>query len=268
MIIDSSSDDGDLPASPTLVHTIPPGEFNHGNTRNLAHTLVEAEIYIFLTQDVLLASHDTLKNLVRPLEQLQEVGISYGRQLPRPGAGPIEALGRYFTYPASSRLKKRSDSNYLGLQTAYCSNACAAYRRDPLKAINGFPSQVIMCEDVYAAAKMLLAGYSIYYAADAVVYHSHPYSIIQEFKRYFDLGVFYESREIWIKNTFGSSTKQGIAFFNEGLKQLSRKDRQKYLPEWVLRTCFKFMGYKLGGKEQSIPLYLKRYLSMHHHYWD
>ena len=101
LIIDSGSSDGTetlARQAQALVDTIPPGEFNHGNTRNLAHTLVEAEIYIFLTQDVLLANHDTLKNLVRPLEQLQEVGISYGRQLPRPGAGQLPSI-RYTYFP-------------------------------------------------------------------------------------------------------------------------------------------------------------------------
>ncbi|VCW13919.1 hypothetical protein BANRA_01245 [Escherichia coli] len=43
---------------------------------------------------------------------------------------------------------------------------------------------------MYYTAKAILAGYKVAYVADAVVKHSHNYSPIDEFKRYFDIGVF------------------------------------------------------------------------------
>ena len=35
-----------------------------------------------------------------------------------------------------------------------------------------------------------MKGYCVGYAADAMVYHSHSYTMAQEFKRHFDLGFF------------------------------------------------------------------------------
>jgi rhamnosyltransferase len=126
---------------------------------------------------------------------------------------------------------------------------------------------VIMCEDVYAAARIMGAGYDIYYQADAMVYHSHSYSVLQEFKRYFDLGVFYESRERWIIEAFGGAKKQGARFFLEGLSYLNDKGCGNLFLEWVWRTTAKFIGYKLGSLERYLPESVKRSIGMHKNYW-
>ena len=80
---------------------------------------------------------------------------------------------------------------------AFISNSFAAYRVSVLKEVGGFPDDVIFGEDMFVATKMLKAGYKIAYAAGACVYHSHDYSLWQEMKRYFDMGVFH-AREPWI----------------------------------------------------------------------
>jgi rhamnosyltransferase len=79
-----------------------------------------------MTQDALPAEFHTLKNLLGPFSLHPEVGAVYARQLPRSGAGPIEAFSRFFTYPAASHLKKISDRSLWGIKTVHCSNACAA----------------------------------------------------------------------------------------------------------------------------------------------
>lgn len=56
--------------------------------------------------------------------------------------------------------------------------------------MGGFPEDVIGSEDAYVAARMLLGGYAVRYATTAEVYHSHDYSVLEEFRRYFDIGVF------------------------------------------------------------------------------
>jgi rhamnosyltransferase len=270
VIIDSSSTDGTAALSReagALVKIIPQATFNHGAARNLAYQMVEADIYIFMTQDALPADRYTLKNLLSPFSLYPEVGLVYARQLPLSGAGPIEAFSRFFTYPATSQLKKISDRSLLGIKTVHCSNSCAAYFRDALVSVGGFPDNVIMCEDVYTAARIMEAGYDIYYQADALVYHSHNYSIWQDFQRYFDLGVFYESRERWIIEAFGGTKKQGARFFLEGLRYLNDKGCGYLFPEWVGRTAAKFCGYKLGSLERFLPKPVKRSISMHKNYW-
>lgn len=270
LIIDSGSTDNTIDvamAAGAIIYKIRKEDFNHGGTRNLARTMVDADIYIFMTQDALPADPYTLENLLSPFSMHPEVGLVYARQLPRGGAGPIEAFSRSFTYPAASQLKKISDKSHLGIKTVYCSNACAAYLRKAFVSAGGFPDNVIMCEDVYAAAKIMEAGYDIYYQADALIYHSHSYSVLQEFKRYFDLGVFFESRERWIIEAFGGAKKQGAQFFLEGLSYLNDKGRRHLFPEWMVRTAAKFCGYKLGSIERYFPRPVKTSFSMHKNYW-
>jgi rhamnosyltransferase len=270
LIIDSGSTDDTVEVARdfgALVQVIPAGSFNHGGTRNLLRRWVEADIYIFLTQDVLPANQYTLENLVRPFEEFPETGMSYGRQLPRLGVGPIEAFSRLFSYPSQARLKKKSDADRWGIRTVACSNACAAYRRVAFDEAGGFPTAVIMCEDVYIAAKMLELGYGLYYAADAMVYHSHDYSIVQEFKRYFDVGVFYESRTNWIVETYGRTGQNGRRFFVEGIKYLKHNGYPHLIPEWFARSLLKYLSYQLGAKERFLPVPLKKCFSMHNIFW-
>ena len=53
----------------------------------------------------------------------------------------------------------------------------------------GFTERAIFNEDMICAGTMIQKGYSVVYAADARVYHSHNYSGRQQFHRNFDLGV-------------------------------------------------------------------------------
>jgi rhamnosyltransferase len=270
VIIDSSSTDGTAELARlagALVRIIPAASFNHGATRNLAWRLVDADIYIFMTQDALPANRQTLKNLLSPFSLYPEVGVVYARQLPRSGASPIEAFSRLFTYPGTSQLKKIADKSQWGIKTVHCSNACAAYRRGALVTVGGFPDHVIMCEDVYIAARIMNVGYDIYYQAEALIYHSHNYSILQDFKRSFDLGVFFESRERWIIEAFGGTKKQGAHFFLEGLIYLKDQGCVHLFPAWVGRVAAKVCGYKLGSLERFLTTSVKRYIGMHKNYW-
>ena len=65
-----------------------------------------------------------------------------------------------------------ADREALGIKTAFLSDSFAAYRCDALADVGGFPD-VPACEDMYVGAKLLQAGYTIVYAAEAQVYHSH-----------------------------------------------------------------------------------------------
>jgi rhamnosyltransferase len=51
---------------------------------------------------------------------------------------------------------------------------------------------------MFYTAKAILAGYKVAYVSEAVVSHSHNYTPIDEFKRYFDIGVFHTD-EYWLR---------------------------------------------------------------------
>ena len=55
----------------------------------------------------------------------------------------------------------------LGIKTFFCSNVCAAYRREIYEELGGFVKHTIFNEDMIYAAKAVEAGYAIAYAADA-----------------------------------------------------------------------------------------------------
>ncbi|GMB01646.1 glycosyltransferase [Pelosinus sp. IPA-1] len=269
IIIDSTSKDQTVVLARKAgfeVVSISPDAFNHGLTRQQGVEMVaDADIIIFLTQDAILADSEVLSRLVACFTN-SDIGAAYGRQLPHSNATPLEAHARLFNYSAVSRIKSIEDSPALGIKTAFISNSFAAYRRSALIGIGGFPINTILSEDTYVAAKMLLAGYKIAYCAEAQAYHSHNYSFIQEFKRYFDIGVF-QAREYWIRDKFGQAEGEGLRYIVSELKYLWRHNYISFFPSFGVRTLLKYMGYKLGLWEKKIPTSIKRRISMHNRYW-
>ncbi|HMH16109.1 MAG TPA: glycosyltransferase [Edaphobacter sp.] len=268
LIIDSSSVDGTADLARAMgvrVHTISRVEFNHGGTRQLAADLLpDAEVLIYLTQDAVLAGPNALKALLRPFVDPQ-VAAAFGRQLPRPGAGPLEAHARFFNYPSESNIRTLESRKDLGFKAIFISNSFAAYRRDALMDIGGFPTDVIFGEDTITAAKFLLSGRKIAYVAEAKVFHSHSYSWKQDFKRYFDIGVLH-AREKFLLREFGSTSGEGRRFVTSELRYLWPR-YWWLIPSVLIRTTLKFAGYRLGRLEDKLSIGWKRNLSMHSGFW-
>ena len=135
LLIDSSSDDGTVGkarAAGFEVVIIAREDFSHGGTRQAAVEMIpDADVIIFLTQDAVLVHPKSLELLIERFAD-PKVGAAYGRQLPRPGAGPIEAHARLFNYPSRSAVRDAQDIPRLGIKTSFISNSCAAWRRAAL----------------------------------------------------------------------------------------------------------------------------------------
>jgi rhamnosyltransferase len=230
-----------------------------------AELLPDADILVYMTQDAILADSSALHNLLRAFDDPQ-VAAAFGRQLPRPGSGPIEAHSRIFNYPEESSLRSLESRDRLGIKTIFLSNSLSAYRRSALMAVGGFPSHVIFGEDTVTAARLIQAGCKIAYVSDARAYHSHPYTVLQEFRRYFDIGVLHR-REAWLLDNFGKASGEGKRFVLSELRHL-RNAAPWQIPSALLRTGAKMLGYRLGRQEAHIPLPLKRAFSMHKQYWN
>lgn len=268
LVIDSGSNDATVALAEKAgfqVQTLKPGEFNHGGTRkravlqNLQHELV-----VFLTQDAILTDTDALRNLLLPFDDERVMAVC-GRQLPKKTAGAVEAHARLFNYPARSFIRTYADRKTHGIKTFFISNSFAAYRVRTLVEVGSFPEDVIFGEDMYVAVKILKAGYSIAYAADACVYHSHDYSIWQEFRRYFDMGVFHV-REPWIRQETGGAEGEGIKFVISEFTYLLKHAFWR-IPESALRTVFRYAGFRLGLAENRLPASLKKKLCMNQVYF-
>lgn len=269
LVVDSSSTDGtfDLVRSMNIpMIVIPKNEFNHGGTRQKALTkLIDCDIVIFLTQDSIPKSSDVFKKIILPFSDPQIAAVC-GRQLPSKYASPIATHARLFNYPDCSNIRSLQDVPQLGIKAAFMSNSFAAYRISSLKEVGGFSSDVIFGEDMLVAAKLLLNGWKIAYKSDAIVYHSHNYTIFQEFKRYFDVGVLH-LRQRWLIESFGKPEGEGIKFMLAELKYLI-KDAPIYIPESILRTGVKYLGYRLGKLEWRLSNKFKKLVSMNKAYWE
>lgn len=120
---------------------------------------------------------------------------------------------------------------------------------------------------MHAGAKMILNGYKIAYVAEAKVYHSHNYTIWQEFKRYFDMGVFHRS-ESWLIETFGKPEGEGIKFVRSGVKYLEMHGAWYLIPEFFMRVAMNYLGYKLGQNYDKLPPKIRRRISLHDKWWN
>ena len=103
-------------------------------------------------------------------------------------------------------------------KNVFFSNSFSSYRKEVLENVGRFKENLISYEDIYIVAKILLEGYKIAYVADAIVYHSHSLSIWKDFKRHFELGIFFRE-ENWILKTFGKKPKdEGVKMIKEFIK--------------------------------------------------
>ncbi|WP_353073211.1 glycosyltransferase family 2 protein [Tunturiibacter gelidoferens] len=269
LILDSSSTDETTSLAAVAgfrVHAIARSEFNHGGTRQLAAELLpDAEILIFLTQDIELAQPDAIHCLLEAFSE-PSVAAAYGRQLPRRGATPVEAHARFYNYPAQSGVRTLSSREQLGFKAIFISNSFAAYRREALMAVGGFPHDVVFGEDTITAARLLLAGWKIAYVAEAKVYHSHSYTWKQEFRRYFDIGVLHH-RESWMLNEFGGAGGEGSRFVRSELRYLWPR-YWWLIPSALIHTAAKLLGYRFGRGENLFSISMKRRLSMNRLFWN
>lgn len=239
-------------------------EFDHGQTRRRGVKRSEAEVFVMMTQDAMPADNFLLERLVEPLHD--EVAVSYARQLPAADCNFIEVYTRGFNYPAKSCVKSAEDLPVLGIKTYFCSNVCAAYRREVYEELGGFVRRTIFNEDMIYAAGAVKAGYHIAYVAGACVIHSHNYTNMQQLHRNFDLGVSQaEHPEVFA----------GIASESEGKKLV--KDVTLYLKEqhmlvklpYFYMQCFcKYTGYLFGKNFKKLPRALILALTSNKEYWN
>lgn len=247
-----------------LYHISKP-EFDHGGTRNMAAAKSDADIVMFMTQDAVPATRDLVKNLVKQFED-PEVAAAYARQLADPHKNLIEAYTRTFNYPKESSKKSFKDLDRLGIKTFFCSNVCAAYRKSDYDAMGGFVLKTIFNEDSIMASKLVEAGKTIAYAADAKVWHWHNYTTMEQLHRNFDLAVSqkdYGGLFLEVK-----SESEGVKLVKSTLHYLAANRKLYLIPKLILQSAGKYIGYKLGIHYDKLPRFLILKLTMNPSYWN
>ena len=228
-------------------------EFDHGGTRYKGAEMSEAEDPVLI------------EKLLQAVQQKDTIAAAYGRQLPDDKVGVIETYTRQFNYPEESLIKGKEDLPRLGIKTYFCSNVCAMYRRDIYLKMGGFVTKTIFNEDMIMAANMVQAGYQIAYAAEAKVVHAHKYTYWQQLTRNFDMAVSQRQyREIFESV---KSESEGIRLVKQTASYLLHKGKWYLVPDLVMQSGFKFIGYKLGLRYEKLPMWFIRKVTMNPRFW-
>ncbi|GAA4091288.1 glycosyltransferase family A protein [Zhongshania borealis] len=269
VVIDSSSTDNTAQIaldSGFEVHIIDKANFDHGGTRSSALEFVDTEFVVFLTQDAVLNGVEDISQLLMVFQN-ELIGAVYGRQLPHFDANPLAKYARENSYGNESYITTLSDEYPKGFRKAFMSNSFAAYRLSVLNDVGGFPSKLILGEDSFVAARILTSGRAVAYVAEACVRHSHNYSVNEEFKRYFDIGVFH-STQSWMLDELGGVEGEGVKFALGQLRYMCSLSKFYYIPVTFFSSIAKYVGYRLGRNYHVFSLAQCRKFSMYKSYWS
>lgn len=247
------------------VHHLTKEEFDHGGTRARAAELSDADVMVFMTQDAMPADRELLAELLKALDQEENIAAAYARQLPNAECSFVERYTRAFNYPDTSLVKTKADLDKYGIKTFFCSNVCAAYKKDIYEKQGGFVRRTIFNEDMIYAGGLIQAGYGIAYAAEARVIHSHNYNCMQQFHRNFDLGVSQAEHPEIFEGV--PSEGEGMRLVKKTLAYLIHSGRIWLIPGFALQCAGKYAGYLAGKKFRKLPKKFILWCTMSPNYW-
>ena len=264
LIIDSNSTDGTEKISKNHnCKFVIENNFNHGSTRERARKILSTDIIVYLTQDAHLFSHDSIDKLIKPLLD-GEASMAYGRQIPRKNSNLFESTPVEFNYPNQSHFKSINDIKNHGVFTYFFSNNFSAYINNELDEIGGF-KKILTGEDYFACRKILKNGKNVAYVSDAKVYHSHNFSLLENFRRYFDTG-YVRGKRKFIQSEVGHADQRGFELSKLLIKKVI-SENILLLPYALIEIFFKYFGYKIGFFGTNLPIAVKKKLSNQKYYW-
>lgn len=217
-------------------------EFSHSLVREQAVFGSNADIVVFVTQDVEIVRKDWLYNLTKDIND--DVVATYSRQLPK--FNNIEKYTREKNYPNESSLVSKDDIDRLGLRTFFFSDASSAIKRDVFIELNGYDNKNLpISEDMYIAYKIIMAGYKIKYCADSEVIHSHKFTLKQIYDRYKLTGKFFKENSYL--DQYGTTISgKNLAFYV--LKRIFQEKRFLLLFRYPFDMAARLFGMKAGKK--------------------
>jgi rhamnosyltransferase len=252
VVVDSGSRDGSAERARELgatVHEIPPSEFVHGATRNLAARLSGGDTLVFTTQDAVPATDHWLARLVAALDGDRVVG-AYGRQLPHEDATPPEQFFLDFMYGASPRTQRLGGIEELSFEQTLFSNVNSAIPRSIWEA-NPFRDDVTMSEDQEWSRRMLLAGHTIVYEPEAAVRHSHTYTLRGAFRRFYDSGAS-AGRSYVAGEESRAALRRAFRRYAVGeVRWLWRTGHKRWIPYAAVYELAKLTGLQLGLRKKT-----------------
>ena len=216
-------------------------EFSHSKTREKTAKTCDADIIVFITQDIIIEREDWLYNLISPIAN-GECAASYSRQISK--SKGIEKYTREKNYPETSYITSKEDVKEKGLRTFFFSDASSAISNEVFKKLNYYDDKNLsISEDMYIAYKIIMNGYKIKYVANSEIIHSHNFKFKELYKRYYDTGIFFKENSYLDK--FGTNkTGGGMAKYVLS-RILQEKDFEAFIRFWPDMIA-RFVGMKMG----------------------
>jgi rhamnosyltransferase len=191
VIVDSGSSDDSVELAkryPLKLVQIQPWEFDHGTTRNLGIQNTRGEIVVLITQDATPASDEFLAKIVSPFADAHVAGV-YGQQIPRPDCDVVTArnLRGWLTGREHEARAALGDLDLDALhpmeryKLCVFDNVCSAVRRSLWEELPFGATP--FGEDIAWGKAAITRGWTIVYAPEAAVIHSHRRPVAEEYGR-------------------------------------------------------------------------------------
>lgn len=256
-IIDSSSTDNTVAIAKDKgfnVDVIKSSEFTHGKVRtDAAKKLAHCDYLIYMTQDVYLQPN-AINELIYFIQKHETVGVAYGKQEVDKKTGNIfEERARQFNYGDQELIKTIDQVDEYGVKIYFSSDAFAIYNCQLLAEINFFDESLMFGEDAYAAAHFIKKGYGVGYVPSAKVFHTHKFSLKNEYIRYIEIGKFH-IQNAWLLKEFGSNESEGIKMVLNETGFLIKSGKILLIPYAYLRYVAKYLGYRKGMRQATKEL--------------
>lgn len=215
--------------------------FSHSLVREKAARSSNADIVVFITQDVIINDKKWLINLVKPIVD-NEASACYSRQISK--LNNIEKYTREYNYPIKSFIKSSKNLKELGLYTFFFSDASSAINRKVFDQLNYYDNKNFSFnEDMYIAYKLIMNNYKICYCANSVVFHSHDFSLKEIFIRYKLAGHFFKTNKYFNKySANGAGKKLAFYILKRAMQERNLIVLFKFLPNMIARL----LGMKIG----------------------
>lgn len=252
MAIDSGSTDGTPEIAqnfPVKIVRIKPEEFHHGRTRNLCAEQASGRILVYITQDALPLHDNWLHKLTDDLKNPQ-VAMVVGRQIPWPTTKPPEKFFYSYYFPEHKIEVVRDASDYYR-DNMFISDVNSAIKRDVWQQFK-FSEDIVRAEDKEFAKRILLAGWTIVYQPDAVVYHAHDFSLRSIFQRSGDIGIAL-SQGVSVPRSKNWAINRLGYFLKEARYIMANDGWWKWLPYSVAYEASKLLGAAVGWIRVRMP---------------
>ncbi|HPC15657.1 MAG TPA: glycosyltransferase [Candidatus Hydrogenedentes bacterium] len=230
---------------------IPPEEFHHGRTRNLAARRAKNDVIVFLSGDAAPTGPRWLYNLVRHFDD-PKVGAVYGRQIPPEGMGPMRRHALEHEYPAEGFVRDLAAAGSIHPGLFRFSNANSAVRRELWQRFP-YNETVVLAEDQGMCRDVLMAGYRVVYDPEAAVVHGHERNLRGEFQFAFENGLSLTRMGILRNPAIGGEFGYGLRRVRDDVRHFISKGRYGCALQSLCVNAAKWIGVQLGKRGDELP---------------